>query len=90
MVTLSCSRLISTPGTTSTPRRSPAAIASGRPSTVSWSVTAIAVRPFAAASSTSWVGVCEPSEKAVWVCRSIMLLAYPAGRAPCGDPARCG
>jgi len=46
-----------------------------------WSVTAMAVRPMVAASSTSSVGVCEPSENVVWVCRSIMLLPYPARRS---------
>src|SRR5450830_1386857 len=88
IVTRSCSRLISTPGTTRMPRRSPAASASGRPSTVSWSVTATAVRPRAFASSTSSAGVSEPSENVVCVCRSITLLAYRT--RPRLTPTRCG
>ncbi len=48
--------LISTPGMTSSPRVSPAATASGKPSTVSWSVRAMAVRPPALAWRTTSAG----------------------------------
>ena len=73
-------------GTNSMSRARAAALASASPPIVSWSVTATARRPTFLARSTSSVGVREPSEAVVWLCKSIMgsVLGAVAGGLPGG------
>ena len=71
---------ISVPGTTFTPRRSPAATASPTPEIVSWSVIAIVRTPSSAARSTTWVGDSPPSEAVVWRWMSRSATTTPGSR----------
>src|SRR5271156_3013980 len=61
---------ISTAGTTPTPRRSPAAIASETPLTVSWSDSAKSSTPASAAWARTSAGASAPSEWVECDCRS--------------------
>src|SRR5277367_6591429 len=61
---------ISTAGTTRTPRRSPAAIASETPLTVSWSDSARSSTPASAARARTSAGASAPSELVECDCRS--------------------
>jgi hypothetical protein len=58
--------LSSTPATTATPFAAPAALAAATAATVSWSVTATAVRPSVAACARRASGDAEPSDAVVW------------------------
>src|SRR2546423_848956 len=73
--------VISMPATTSMPRARPAAETSSTAAVVSWSVTAMTVKPALAARSTSSAGVQRPSDAIVCRWRSIM----PRGLDP-SDP----
>lgn len=58
----------------------PAAQASGRPCTVSWSVRAMALSPAARAAATSSAGFRVPSDAVEWVWRSISGMGQGYGR----------
>src|SRR5512144_1235498 len=62
---------ISTPGTRLRRCRTAASAASPQPEVVSWSVSAIVVSPWCAASATTSAGARVPSLALEWVCRSM-------------------
>src|SRR5438105_4376598 len=76
----------STPGTNSTPARSPARCASASPFVVSWSVMAMVESRRSTASSTICVGVNVPSEWIVWTCRSMPGMGRICSHTRCTRP----
>src|SRR5262245_18426555 len=77
-------------GTTRTPWRSPAALASLTPSTVSWSLSASVSTPASAARRTTSVGSSPPSERVECNCRSnVGALTWPRSLSKSGIGQTC-
>src|SRR3954447_16568595 len=68
------------PGTTVSPGGR-AASATDQPAVVSWSVSAMTLRPAARAVASSSAGVSVLSDTEEWVCRSIRIRTQPAARS---------
>ena len=80
--------LSSMPGMIVTPSPAPAALASPRPPSVSWSVIASVATPRAAARATTSAGAKLPSEACVWAWRSMVTARIVAVRADGTAPVR--